>query len=77
VPPAVKDTENPSTQLIPPMRIKQEKSKAILEGLTLQDFDKIAANARSLRLSSTEAGSPQESILALASQANQCHFSAA
>lgn len=52
-----KDPATPSpTRLTPLMRMKLDKSKAILEGLTLEDFDKIASNARSLRLLSTESG---------------------
>ncbi len=47
---------HPPTSLTPLMRMKLDKSKAILEGLALEDFDKIAANARSLRLLSTESG---------------------
>ena len=35
---------------------KLEKSKKILEGLALEDYDMIAKNARSLRLLSREAG---------------------
>ena len=46
----------PATPVTPLMRIKLERSKAILEGLTLEDYDKIAANARALKLLSTEAG---------------------
>lgn len=42
--------------LHPLMLMKLESSKQILEGLTLEDFDKIARNARSLRLLSTESG---------------------
>ncbi|WDQ14848.1 hypothetical protein PSR62_14490 [Rhodopirellula sp. P2] len=45
-----------TTKLTPLMRLKLERSKAILEGLTLEDFDKIASNARSLKLLSTESG---------------------
>jgi len=55
-PPTVKDSETPPTNLTPLMRMKLDKSKAILEGLTLEDFDKIAANAKSLRLLSLESG---------------------
>lgn len=48
--------QNPPTQLTPLMRMKLERAKAILEGLTLEDFDKIASNARALRLLSHESG---------------------
>lgn len=44
------------SNLTPLMRMKLDRSKAILEGLTLEDFDKIAANARALKLLSTESG---------------------
>ncbi len=40
----------------PLMRRKLDRAKDILEGLTLEQFDKIASNARSLRLLSMEAG---------------------
>ena len=40
----------------PLMRRKLDRAKNILEGLTLEQFDKIASNARSLKLLSTEAG---------------------
>ena len=40
----------------PLMQMKLEKSKAILEGLTLEDYAAVAKNARSLRLLSLEAG---------------------
>lgn len=40
----------------PLMRQKLDRAKNILEGLTLEEFDKIASNARSLRLLSMEAG---------------------
>ena len=43
-------------QVVPLMRLKLDRAKNILEGLTLEEFDKIASNARSLRLLSTEAG---------------------
>jgi len=38
------------------MQMKLDKSKSILEGLTLEDFDQIGRNARSLKLLSTESG---------------------
>ena len=40
----------------PLMRRKLDRAKNILEGLTLEQFDKIESNARQLRLLSTEAG---------------------
>ncbi len=48
--------ESPPTKITPLMRMKLERSKEILEGLTLEDFDKIASNARALRLLSHESG---------------------
>ena len=48
--------EAPATKITPLMRMKLEKSKDILEGLALEDFDKIAKNARSLKLLSMESG---------------------
>lgn len=47
---------SPPANLTPLMRMKLERSKAILEGLALEEFDKIANNARALRLLSTESG---------------------
>jgi hypothetical protein len=55
-PPSEGAASDRASHLTPLMRLKLEKSKAILEGLTLEDFDQIAANARSLKLVSTEAG---------------------
>lgn len=43
-------------RVTPLMRMKLEKSKAILEGLALEDYDALARNAQSLRLLSLEAG---------------------
>ncbi|QDV42724.1 hypothetical protein Enr13x_25740 [Stieleria neptunia] len=43
-------------KIAPLMRRKLDRAKNILEGLTLEQFDKIASNARSLRLLSMEAG---------------------
>jgi hypothetical protein len=43
-------------QLVPLMQMKLDRSKAILEGLALEDYEKIAKNARSLRLLSLESG---------------------
>nr|WP_146580053.1 hypothetical protein [Neorhodopirellula pilleata] len=48
--------ERPASHLTPLMRMKLDRSKGILEGLTLEDFDMIVSNARALRLLSTEAG---------------------
>ncbi|WP_037198083.1 hypothetical protein [Rhodopirellula baltica] len=55
-PPTGNEERSDGSQLTPLMRMKLEKSKAILEGLTLEDYDKVASNARSLRLLSTESG---------------------
>lgn len=55
-PPTPVDHRDDGSLLTPLMRMKLEKSKAILEGLTLEDYDKVASNARSLRLLSTESG---------------------
>lgn len=46
----------PATKLTPLMRMKLDRSKGILEGLAMEEFDTIASNARALRLLSTEAG---------------------
>ena len=43
-------------KLVPLMQMKLDRSKAILEGLALEDYEKIAKNARGLRLLSLEAG---------------------
>ncbi|TWT87787.1 hypothetical protein [Stieleria varia] len=43
-------------KVVPLMRMKLDRAKDILEGLTIEDYDKIASNARSLRLLSMEAG---------------------
>lgn len=48
--------EPSSASIMPLMQLKLEKSKAILEGLTLEDFDKISRNAKSLKLLSMESG---------------------
>ena len=45
-----------SRQLSPLMQMKLEKSKSILEGLALEDYEKIAKNAQSLKLLSLESG---------------------
>ena len=44
------------SHLTPLMQLKLDRSKAILEGLTLENFDMIKSNARGLRLLSTESG---------------------
>lgn len=38
------------------MQVKLDRAKGILEGLTLEDYDKIASNARALKLLSMESG---------------------
>lgn len=43
-------------KVLPLMQLKLEKSKKILEGLALEDYDMIGKNARSLKLLSLEAG---------------------
>lgn len=43
-------------QLSPLMRMKLERSKAILEGLAMEDFDKISSSAQALGLLSLESG---------------------
>ncbi len=40
----------------PLMQMKLDRAKNILEGVVLEDFDKIASNARSLKLLSMESG---------------------
>ncbi|WP_404309572.1 hypothetical protein [Neorhodopirellula lusitana] len=55
-PPPAKDSTTPPTKLTPLMRMKLDKSKTILEGLTLQDYEKIASGASSLRQLSLESG---------------------
>lgn len=49
------DSEEPK-RLTPLMQLKLERAKEILEGLALEDFDKIASNARSMKLLSLESG---------------------
>jgi hypothetical protein len=44
------------TKITPLMQQKLEKSKAILEGLALEQFDKIASNAHTLKALSLESG---------------------
>jgi len=48
--------QTPPTKLSPLMRMKLDKSKEILEGLALEDYEKIAKNARSMKLLSMESG---------------------
>lgn len=50
------DAELAPDNVAPLMRRKLDRAKNILEGLTLEQFDKIASSARSLRLLSMEAG---------------------
>lgn len=52
----VQDSDAPRTNLNPLMQMKLDKSKLILEGLTLEQFDKIGKNASSLKLLSMESG---------------------
>lgn len=49
-------TGSTKSDLHPLMQMKLDKSKSILEGLTLEDFEKIGRNARSLKLLGTESG---------------------
>ena len=44
------------TKVQPLMQLKLDRAKNILEGLALEDYDKIASNARALRLLSLESG---------------------
>ena len=53
---AASEQKTNRAKLSPLMQLKLEKSKAILEGLTLEDYDKIAKNARALKLLSLESG---------------------
>lgn len=46
----------PAHKLSPLMQLKLDYSKDVLEGLALEDFDKIGRKARSLKLLSTESG---------------------
>jgi len=48
--------ETEPSRLSPLMQMKLDRSKAILEGLALEDFEKISANAQALRLLSLESG---------------------
>ncbi|NND97273.1 MAG: hypothetical protein HKN47_08100 [Pirellulaceae bacterium] len=48
--------KKPASKVSPLMYMKLDKSKSILEGLTLEDYDQIGSNARSLKLLSLESG---------------------
>ena len=48
--------KTPAGKISPLMQMKLDKSKTILEGLALEDYDKIGKNARSLKLLSLESG---------------------
>lgn len=52
----LQESDRDDSNLRPLMQMKLEKSKQIIEGLTLEDFEKIGRNARSLKLLSTESG---------------------
>ncbi len=54
--PPTSSTQPGKSKLQPLMQMKLDSSKQILEGLTLEDFEKIGKHARSLRLLSTESG---------------------
>lgn len=43
-------------KLAPLMQMKLDRSKSILEGLALEDYEKVSKNARALRLLSLESG---------------------
>jgi hypothetical protein len=50
-------TDRPhGSALTPLMQLKLDKAKAILEGLTMENYDSVASNAKSLKLLSMEAG---------------------
>jgi hypothetical protein len=59
---ALADDPSPKTpvlakeKLAPLMQMKLDRSKEILEGLALEDFERISKNARALRLLSLESG---------------------
>ncbi len=46
----------PSSHVKALMQIKLDRAKGILEGLTQEDYEKIASNARALKLLSMESG---------------------
>ena len=48
--------QNPPHPVTPVMKMKLAKSKAILEGLAIEDFDAVAKNARELKSLSLESG---------------------
>jgi hypothetical protein len=48
--------DKPSRPLRPVMQLKLEYSKQVLEGLALEDFEKVAKNAQALGLLSLESG---------------------
>lgn len=50
------DAQPRADKVLPLMQLKLEKSKKILEGLALEDYEMIGKNARSLKLLSLEAG---------------------
>ncbi len=54
--PAEPPEEKSAEPVKPLMRLKLERAKSILEGLTLEDYDMIAKNARGLKLLSLESG---------------------
>ncbi len=54
--PRESETASAPNHLTPLMQMKLDRSKAILEGLTTEDYGKIASSARALRLLSTESG---------------------
>lgn len=55
-PASAEQPQSISTKVRPLMQMKLDRTKAILEGLTLENYDLIASNARSLKLLSMESG---------------------
>ncbi|MFG0261808.1 MAG: hypothetical protein ACF788_05400 [Novipirellula sp. JB048] len=55
-PPQRSPAERPPHRISALMFMKLEKSKAILEGLALEDFEAVARNAKALKLLSLESG---------------------
>lgn len=50
-------SQDPDPTKVPPlMQMKLEHTRNIMEGLTLEDYEKVASSARSLRLLSMESG---------------------
>jgi len=49
-------TTEPGKAVKPLMQMKLDNAKAILEGLTLEDYESVASNARQLKLLSMESG---------------------